>query len=419
MQRAQQELQRLGYGVLTEREYNATIASGGFIHNGVKYLYNVDTGRYEHSGSSETEITEHEYGTQLRLLQEQLRQYGFSQMTEQEFNETITTGTFIRNGDQYVYDAQTGRYNKAEISEHEYIRRYNRIQEELQRLGLQSITESQFNQTIISNQIVIDGIQYVYNTQTGRLERGQRVDIAEHEYRTTLRRLQELLQRLGFGQMTEREYNETITTGEFVRGGNRYRLNTYTGNYEKIEITEEEYNIILNRLQATLARLNYRQMSRQEYNDTITGGTFIRGGYQWSYNSETGEANRIRLAGAFEEISEDEYRLILRRLQETLIQLGYQHMDSSECNSTITSGTFARGGNKWVYQADNGEFEHVELSAEEIQFRLARLVEILTQLRINKDETERLEIVNRGNFYHFGHRYEYSTEHRRYDSMEF
>lgn len=412
LQHAQQELQRLGYGVLSEREYNATIAAGGFVHNGFKYLYNDDTGRFEKTERSEITVQEHR--NQLQQLQQQLAQYGFSQMTEEEFNETITTGQFVRNGERYNYNVETGHIFRSDITEHEYERRYDRIYQELQRLGLRTLTESEFNQTITSNSVYIDGVHYTFNTQTGRLEREQEtqehhVNIAEHEYRTTLRRLQELLTRLGLTQMTEREYNETITRGEFVRGGNRYRLNTYTGNYEKVEISQEEYTAILTRLRDTLFRLGYRQMTQTEYNETISTGTFIRGGYQWNYNSETGEANRIRVAAPFEEISESEYLTIYRRLQDTLVELGYERIGSSECNETITRGSFVRGGNQWIYQADNGEWAHVELSAEEFQFRLARLVEILIHLKISRDEHEKHEIINRGNFYHAGHRYEYNT----------
>lgn len=414
LQHAQQELQRLGYGVLSEREYNATIAAGGFIHNGYKYLYNDGTGRFEKS--ERAEVTVHEHHNQLQQLQQQLIQYGFSQMTEEEFNETITTGQFIRNGERYNYNAETGHIFKSDITQHEYERRYDRIYQELQRLGLRTLTESEFNQTITSNNIYIDGVHYTFNTQTGRLDREhgfetqeQQVNIAEHEYRTTLRRLQELLTRLGFNQMTEREYNETISTGTFVRAGNRYRLNTYTGNFEKVEISQEEYNVILNRLRETLTRLGYRQMTKSETNETISTGTFIRGGYQWNYNSETGEANRIRVAAPFEELSESEYLEMYRRLQDTLVELGYERISSSECNETITRGSLERGGNQWIYQADNGQWEHVELSAEEFQFRLARLVEILTHLKITRDEHEKRDIINRSNFYHAGHRYEYNT----------
>lgn len=419
LQRTQQELQRLGYGVLTEREYNATIDAGGFVHNGFRYLYNVDTGRYEQS--SRSEVSTQEYRSQLRLLQEQLARYGFSQMTEEEFNETITSGTFIRNGEQYRYDLNTGYISKYDLTEREYHRRYDRLQQELIRLGLRELTETEFNQTITNNYILIDGVSYTFNTATGRLEREHRVDevdIAEHEYRTTLRRLQELLTRLGLNQMTEREYNETIRTGEFFRGGNRYRLNTYSGNYERVELTESEYTVILNRLRDTLSRLNYRLMTQKEYNETISTGNFIRGGYQWSYNAETGETNRVRVADQFEELLEEEYRLISNNLDKTLLENGYERMSISDRNTTIISGQFTRGGITWVYQPDSFQFERVELSAEEFQFRLARLVEVLTRLQIQKDQQEMHNIVNRGNFYHASHRYEYSIQSKTFERIE-
>lgn len=383
LERTREILQHLGYHTLTDREYNATIAAGGFVHNGIKYVFDRNTGRYEKTERSEYTFEEHR--NQLRQLQQQLAQYGFSQMTEEEFNQTITTGTFVRDGFEWRYDVDTGRISQSGLTNQEYHRRYDRLVQELQRLGFGSLTEHEVNQTITTNQIWINGRHYTFNTQTGRLvtedvfedhQTQEHTSIAEHEYRTTLRRLQELLTRLGLSQMTEREYNETITRGEFVRGGHHYRLNTYTGNFERIEITQAEYNVILNRLQETLSQLGYRQMTQREYNETISTGTFIRGGYEWSYNTETGAANRVRVVGAFEEISEVEYLEILRRLQTTLVDLGYERMSSSECNATITSGSFIRGGNQWIYNAETGLFEHVELSAEEFQYRLARLNDI-------------------------------------------
>lgn len=438
LERTQQTLQQLGYNALSEREYNATIAAGGFVHNGVRYLYDGQSGRYErteHTQETEEETVE-EHRNQMRQLQQVLAQHGFSQMTEQEFNETISGGTFVRNGERYSYDLDTGRILRIELTEHEYRRRYDRIGQELRRLGLRTLTDHEYNQTISSNNVWIDGVHFTFDTRTGRLETEQRteentqttqidhgqqqqqVTIAEHEYRTTLRRLQELLTRLGVNQMTEREYNETITRGEFVRGGHHYRLNAYTGNFERLEITEAEYAVLLTRLRDTIARLGYRQMSQSEYNETISGGHFVRGGYQWSYNTETGEANRVRVAGAFDEITDVEYHEILRRLQETLTGMDYERMSSSECNATITSGTFTRGGNQWVYNGDTGDFEHVELSATEFQYRLERLTDILRYLNTTRDEQEMRAIINRGNFYHGGHRYEYNTRSSVFERIE-
>jgi len=71
-----------------------------------------------------------------------------------------------------------------------------------------------------------------------------------------------------------------------------------------------------------------------------------------------------------------------------------------------------------VYQADRGQFERIELSADEFQFRLARLVEVLTRLQLQKDEHEQRDIINRGNFYYAGHRYEYNTQIRTFQRIE-
>lgn len=411
LNRIQQELQRLGYGQLTEDEYNATIASGGFIHNGYKYLYNADRGRYEKT--QRVEITEEEYLTLLRRLQSQLRQYGLEQMTEQEYNRTIDNGYFVRNGERYIYDSESGYYHKEQISDEQYSVLRHRIQNELARIGWDALSDYELNQTIATGHIVINGYNYDLNKETGQLIQGSRVEINEQEYRTILRRLQDQLRRLGFDQMTETEYNQTISTGYFVRGGNKYRYNADIGIYERVEITEEEYNIITTKLQDTLKRLNYRLMGDREINETIATGTFVRGGYQWSYNTETGEANAIRLAQQFEEISDSEYRAIYKHVQGLLTRLGYPQMSDFECNQTISKGVFVRGGNEWVYQPNVGEFIRTELTETERNFRVARLNEALVRLNIQKSSEEIDEIINRGNFYHGGQRYEFDVNGSR------
>lgn len=401
----QHELQRLGYGTLTEEEYNSTISSGGFIHNGYKYLYNADRGRYEKT--DRVEITEEEYHSLLRGLQNQLQHIGI-QMTENEYNQTIEDGYFIQNGNRYVYDSETGTYHRQDLTDHQYEVLRQRIQDESNRYGW-SLTVHEINQTIATGSVVINGHHYTLNKQTGTLVEDREVQISEQEYRTILRRLQDQLYQLGFGQMTEREYNQTINSGYFVRGGQKYRYNADYGRYEKVEITDEEYKIIVHKLKETLQRLNYRQMNEREMNETIATSTFIRGGYQWTYNTETGEANAIRVVSQFEELSELEYEAIYRHLQTLIKSLGYPRMSEIEMKTTINSGSFSRGGNQWVYQPASGEFERIELSESEYNFRINRLIEILHKLGIEKSSTEQREIIYRGSFYYAGHRYEYDT----------
>lgn len=344
LNRIQQELRRLGYGTLSEEEYNATISSGGFIHNGHKYLYNSDRGRYEKA--EKIGITEEDYHSLLRGLQTQLQQIGI-QMTENQYNQTIEDGYFIQNGIRYIYDSETGTYHRQEITDNQYEILRQRIQDESNRYGW-SLTSHEINQTIATGNLIINGHRYTLDKQTGVLIEGQEVEISEQEYRTILRRLQEQLHQLGFEQMTEKEYNQTINSGYFVRGGQKYRYNADIGRYEQIEVTDEEYHTIVTRLKEALQRLNYRQMSEHEMNETIATGTFIRGGYQWTYNTETGEANAVRVASQFEELSETEYQSIYNRLQSLIRRLGYPRMTEIESRTTITSGTFSRGGNQWV-----------------------------------------------------------------------
>lgn len=401
----QQELHRLGYGVFTEEEYNMTISSGGFIHNGYKYLYNP--GRHCYEKSERVDITEEEYYSLLHGLQSQLQQIGM-QMTESQYNQTIIDGYFVVNGVRYIYDSETGTYHRQEMSHDQYEILRQRLQAESDRYGW-GLTVHEINQTIATGNLIINGHQYTFDKQTGWLVEEREVEVNEQEYRTILRRLQEQLYELGFDQMSETEYNQTIKSGFFVRNGQKWQYNADIGRYYKVELSEENYYSIIRKLKETLQRLNYRQMSDHEMNQTIATGQFIRGGYQWTYNVETGEVTAIRTAQRFEELSDIEFESITRRLQALLRSMGYPEMSQIEVETTITSGTFSRGGNYWVYRPSSGEFEHIDLSEREYSYRLEKLNQILSKLGIQKTEKEKYEIIYRGNFYHGGYRYEYDT----------
>lgn len=340
----QQELRRLGYGIFTEEEYNMTISSGGFIHNGYKYLYNPVRHCYEKF--ERVDITEEEYYSLLHGLQNQLHQLDM-QMTESQYNQTIIDGYFVVNGIRYIYDSETGTYHRQEMSHDQYEVLRQRLQAESDRYGW-SLTIHEINQTIATGNLIINGHQYRFDKQNGWLIEEREVEVNEQEYRTILRRLQEQLYKLGFEQMTETEYNQTIKSGYFVRNGQKWQYNADIGQYVKVELSDEDYFIIIRKLKETLQRLNYRQMSDHEMNQTIATGQFIRGGYEWTYNVETGEVTAIRNAQRFEELSATEYESIKRRLQALLRSMGYPEMSQIEVETTITSGTFSRGGNYWV-----------------------------------------------------------------------
>lgn len=129
-------------------------------------------------------------------------------------------------------------------------------------------------------------------------------------------------------------------------------------------------------------------------------------------------ASAIRIAAPFEELSHDEYQIIYNRLQDTLTRLGYSRMTESEVNSTIISGKFVRGGNEWIFQPDFGEFHRVEISETEYKYRLDALLDVLSQLGIQKTSEEHRQIINRGNFYFQGHRYEFDTASGRFLRIE-
>ncbi|XP_037031197.1 uncharacterized protein LOC119070817 isoform X3 [Bradysia coprophila] len=416
-------MSHLGYARLTDEEYNATIAAGGFTHNGYKFIYNGDSGRFEKI--TVTDLTVEEYKDRLYCLRNELNLLGYTRMTETEYNETIATGRFTYNGYNYVYNGNTGRFEKTtvvmDLTDKEYADRLYRLRNTLNQLGYNRMTETEYNETIATGSFTYNGYNYVYNGNTGRFEKTTVVmDLTEEEYEAIYKILQQKLREIGFGEMCQQEVQQAITTGVFIRDGNKFVYDSGREQYEKIRITNEERKEIFSRIQVLLRREGLRLLTQKENEGVLINGHFIRAAHQWIYNIVNGTIVKTIFVGDFAEFTDDEYREIYQKIQETLRSIGYAQMSDGQCNATITSGTFERGGIYWSYNPDNGKFERILLSQEEYRDRVQILRNALHRLGHRKLSAEEFrEIIYQGYFYHGGYRYEYVRQQRRYKRIEF
>ncbi|XP_037031196.1 uncharacterized protein LOC119070817 isoform X2 [Bradysia coprophila] len=416
--RLRNTLNQLGYNRMTETEYNETIATGSFTYNGYNYVYNGSTGRFEKT-TIVIDLTEEEYADRLYRLRNALNQLGYNRMTDIEYNETIATGSFRYNGYNYVYNGNTGRFEKTtvviDLTEEEYSDRLYRLRNALNLLGYNRMTDREINETIATGSFTYNGYKYVYNGNTGRYEEATKV-----EYEAIYKILQQKLREIGFGEMCQQEVQQAITTGVFIRDGNKFVYDSGREQYEKIRITNEERKEIFSRIQVLLRREGLRLLTQKENEGVLINGHFIRAAHQWIYNIVNGTIVKTIFVGDFAEFTDDEYREIYQKIQETLRSIGYAQMSDGQCNATITSGTFERGGIYWSYNPDNGKFERILLSQEEYRDRVQILRNALHRLGHRKLSAEEFrEIIYQGYFYHGGYRYEYVRQQRRYKRIEF
>ncbi|KAJ6626784.1 hypothetical protein Bhyg_16346 [Pseudolycoriella hygida] len=426
------QLYLLGYDQLTEEEYNTTITTGVFIHNGSKYTYNANTGRYEKVGGNVVtntvdELNVQKYRDRLHQLKDQLYLLGYDQLTEEEYNTTITSGVFIHNGSKYTYNANSGRYEKVDgnvitnpvnLNEQRYKDRLYRLMDQLYTLGYGRMTDEEYNTTITSGVFIHNGFKYTYNANTGRYEKTSKVEGSNQDYEIIYATLQQKLREIGFGEMCEQEVKQTISTGVFLRDGSKFVYNSNRDQYERIRISDEERKQIFTRIQELLRRLGYRLLTERENEGVLINGHFIRAAHQWIYNVVNGTVEKTIFVGDFAEFTDDEYWEIYQKIQDTLRRIGYEQMTSAQCNATITSGTFERGGIYWSYNPHNGEFERMILSQNDYRERIEILREKLKSLGYKELSAEEYrKIIYQGYFYHGGHRYEYVKELRRYERI--
>lgn len=328
--------------------------------------------------------------------------------------------TTFENGDSYVRsESHIPTTYVIELTVEDYEERLHRLRDELIRLGYGRLTDEEYNATIATGGFTHNGYKYLYDAGSGRYEKKSRIEVSDEEYEVIYETLQQKLREIGFGEMCQQEVTQAINTGVFIRDGNKFVYNSGREVYDTIRITAEERREIFSRIQELLRRLGYRLLTQKENEGVLINGHFIRAAYQWIYNIVDGTVEKTIYVGDFAEFTDDEYREIYQKIQDTLRRIGYAQMSGSQCNSTITSGTFERGGIYWSYNPNNGEFERIMLSQEEYRDRVQILRDELRRLGHRELSAEEYRnIIYQGYFYHGGYRYDYVKEFRRYERVE-
>lgn len=328
--------------------------------------------------------------------------------------------TTFENGDSYIRsESHIPTTYVIELTVEQYEERLHRLRDELIRLGYDRLTDEEYNATIATGGFTHNGFKYLYNADSGRFEKTSRIEVNDEDYEVIYETLQHKLREIGFGEMCKQEIQQTVSTGVFIRDGNKFVYDSGREQYERIRITDEERREIFSRIQELLRRLGYRLLTQKENEGVLINGHFIRASHQWIYNIVDGTVEKTIFVGDFAEFTDDEYREIYQKIQDTLRRIGYAEMNGSQCNATITSGTFERGGIYWSYNPNNGQFERILLSQEEYRDRVQILRDELRRLGHRELSGEEYrKIIYQGYFHHGGYRYEYVKDMRRYERVE-
>lgn len=230
--------------------------------------------------------------------------------------------------------------------------------------------------------------------------------------------LEQKLREIGVVDMCEQEIRQAITTGVFIRGGYKYVYNSAQRQFEKIQLTTEERQIIFAVIERELRRLGYRLLTEKENEDVLIKGHFIRDSHQWIYNIAQHTIVKTIYVEDFESTYQ-EYNEMYQKVQDTLRRIGYPSMSASECNATIDSGRFERGGIIRIYNPTNREFELKLLDLNEYRHRKQVLRHQLIQLGHGEISDHVYgKLIYQGYFYYGGYRYEYNTQSGRYERIE-
>lgn len=344
--------------------------------------------------------------------QQQYEQY--AEMARKKFQENVDKQTVDQqpNGNMVVPQMPFSHMTIDEYNERLY-----RLREDFASLGATQLSHNIYNAIIASGGFSLNGIKYRYNASSGHYEKTTEGSFeVSNELSTTL---QQLLRQIAAAEMSEQEFNQTISTGVFIRNGYRYTYNSERKQFESSRITEEERQNIFSRIEELTQHLGYRSLTQQERDNILTTGYFIRGGHKWVYNIVDGTMAKTVYVGELAELRADEYRELYRKVQETLRRMGYAEMSTSQCNATIASGIFKIGGITWNFNSNSQTFEPVELSQNEYQNRVSILRNEL--IRLGHQELSPLQtrdIIYQGYFNHDGYRYEYVNERRRYERVQ-
>lgn len=132
-------------------ERNQTLETGVFIRNFAKYVYDNQT----HDYVRET-LSRDEADRIYERIQQMLKHYGYRQTTKLETDSLLDNGLFYRGGYRWVFESRNGAFSKSdqvgqfeELTQDEYQRIYDKVQQSLQQLGFDRFTEVQCNTAIV------------------------------------------------------------------------------------------------------------------------------------------------------------------------------------------------------------------------------------------------------------------------------
>lgn len=236
------ELNRLGYNNVRFEMRDEITRRGGFRHNGVQYGW--QSGQIVRSENQTTEerheqrplvvipqqpeITrvvetkEEEFVRRWDELERKVQQIQVNNFNDFERNQTLETGVFIRNNAKYIYDNQTHDYVEETLSRREADRIYERIQQLLKHYGYRQTTKAETDSLLDTGLFYRGGYRWVFESVNGAFSKsdqvGQFEELRQDEYQQIYDKVQQTLQKLGFGRFTEVQCNTTIVRGSFERG---------------------------------------------------------------------------------------------------------------------------------------------------------------------------------------------------------
>lgn len=147
----EKKIQQIQVGNFNDFERNQTLETGVFIRNGAKYVYDNHTDDYVRETLSKIEVNRiHD------RIQQLLKHYGYRQASKIETETLLDNGLFYRGGYRWVFESRNGDFSKSdqvnefqELTQDEYNRIYDKVQQTLQQLGFGRFTEVQCNSTIV------------------------------------------------------------------------------------------------------------------------------------------------------------------------------------------------------------------------------------------------------------------------------
>lgn len=402
------------------------------------------------------DVTEEEYETRLRQVQNQLNRLGYTNnVSENQLNATIASGFFIHNGKRYNYNEDTQRYEKeiiggqthvhVDLTEEDYRHRMHLIQNLIEHYQFEDLNEEQLNRTLTTGTYVNGEYTWEYNNITRRFERIdanearlQTYGLTKTEYRHRINQMQHLVTQYHLGELTQREIYETIRTGVFQKGGYKWRFNASTGTFEEIQqynsqrfngISEQEYNRRVQQISMLIAQYSLGTFTQSEIDEIVRTGVFVSQDhqYEWRYNENTGNFERfIQYDSAkFGGITETEYRRRIELVRQIINQYHAGSLSESEIDEVIIHGEFVYGNYKFIYDESSGQFTKIvrydsskitHISETEYYERANKLIQLLEQYSLGGlSDEEFIQVIATGILIRGDYKWIYNEQTGTYD----